>query len=291
MRGHSGRHQAGGGRRRLLVSGLLCMLVVLPVVFAEFRRASDSNAARNDLKTEPVQRGRFVRTVPAEGEIRTFRPAIVYSDCRAHEREIIELIPEGTWVEKGDVVCRLDASELQDTLRLQQTQLIRAKAGLADARAQVALQEADNARRLAAGSLQTRLADARLTAFEQAESITDVDRLKGEIQLKRDHLNMIALGATAEMEITVDDREDIVQVPLRAVFHYQGTHAVIVCETHGPAVRMVQPGIANREFVEVRSGLEPGDHVVIDERSALKQLATSGTINDSADHYHPALQH
>lgn len=71
----------------------------------------------NGFRSETVRRGRLVRTVPVRGEIATHQPGIVYNDCRYWPRKIVELVPEGTQVQPGDILCELDAAEIRTKLR------------------------------------------------------------------------------------------------------------------------------------------------------------------------------
>jgi len=184
MRSAESQNENEAPARRLLSRAVALILAFVPIAVGALRFSEEPAAKRPVFQTEPVKRKRFVRRVPATGELRTWRPAIVYSDCRAHEREIIELVPEGSWVEKGDIVCVLGSSELEDQLKIQQAQLIRANNGLAEALSDEALQEAHNARRLAASDLQARLAQDSLNAYEEAESVNNSSRLIMDERLK-----------------------------------------------------------------------------------------------------------
>lgn len=177
--------------RRSLSRGMVLLLAFVPITVGTLHFSADQNVTVSEFQTEPVIRGRFVRLVPATGELRTWRPAIVYNDCRAHEREIISLAPEGSWVEKGDIVCVLDSSELQKRLKIQQAQLIRAERGLAEALSGETLQEFHNARRLAQSKMQVGLAEDSLLTFEEAESLNNISRLTDEERLKSQQSDLV----------------------------------------------------------------------------------------------------
>lgn len=78
-----------------------------------------------DLFVAP-ERGPFEVTVTATGELKAKNSVQIYGpsgarQARIFEIKILQLVPEGTVVEKGDFVANLDKSEL--TSRLQDTQL------------------------------------------------------------------------------------------------------------------------------------------------------------------------
>lgn len=169
-----------------LIGGLTSVCVSLPFGLDAFSTGASDELTGISHETEAVVKGRFVRNVAAVGDIRTFRPVVVFNDCRAYEREIIELIPEGTWVEKGDVVCVLDTADLQDKLREQEIELIKAEGSLSIARSRESLQEAANARNVDASRLQASLSQSKLVSYEEAESITKFDELAGQVRLSED---------------------------------------------------------------------------------------------------------
>lgn len=148
-----------------------------------------SESEQPDFTTESVKQGRFTKTVGMTGDVRTFQPTIVFNNCRYWPLRIVELVPEGTWVEEGDFICQLDCSVLQDRLNEQRIQLIRAKAGLATAEVRESLQQFTNDRRLARNNSQLALAREKLATFEFGESINAVNQLKDEELVKEDLLD------------------------------------------------------------------------------------------------------
>ncbi len=96
----------------------LCILAIgLLAVARRLAAPADAVPAWATLDTVRPAVGDFVRTVHADGEVETYKPAMVYSQVRAHSRRIIDMVPHGSWVEKGDVVVVLDASEFKDQLK------------------------------------------------------------------------------------------------------------------------------------------------------------------------------
>ena len=177
--------------RRISCCGLVCLLLFVPGAIGAFTSNSGTDLEAMGLTTEPVKFGRFTKTVPASGDIRTEDPSIVFNDCRWHEQRIIELVPEGTWVEKGDIVCLLDASELQEKLNERKISLIRAKSALSGASISGSLQDLTNSRRLGTRQYNLAVADSRLRAFEQAEAATELDRLGGDVRLSEESHQII----------------------------------------------------------------------------------------------------
>ncbi|MDA1230202.1 MAG: hypothetical protein O2856_05460 [Planctomycetota bacterium] len=75
--------------------------------------------------------------------------------------------------------------------------------------------------------------------------------------------------------IVVDDRTDVLQVPVRAVFNRDGTYAVLVQRPTGLVTHEVRLGANNETWVEVTNGLIPDDVIVIGNQQTLQKLAGS----------------
>ena len=71
------------------------------------------------------------------------------------------------------------------------------------------------------------------------------------------------VGATVTVEITYDEREDVVQVPAMAVTTADGTSTVTVRSDDGDEERTVDTGLTSGSMVEITSGLEAGEQVVV----------------------------
>ncbi len=65
-------------------------------------------------------------------------------------------------------------------------------------------------------------------------------------------------GMSAQVEILVADRPDVLQVPVSAVHVDKGYQVVYEKTLAGPAVRPVETGLSNDRTIEVLSGLKPG---------------------------------
>jgi RND family efflux transporter MFP subunit len=78
-------------------------------------------------------------------------------------------------------------------------------------------------------------------------------------------------GMYAEVNITLNERKRVLAVPMTAVDSEGGTGQVmVVTPTQRVEVRKIQLGLETADKVEVRSGLNEGDMVVIGGRSSLQ---------------------
>jgi HlyD family secretion protein len=69
-------------------------------------------------------------------------------------------------------------------------------------------------------------------------------------------------GYSADLEVILDERADVVRVPTRALI--EGNRVYVLDEQAGQLdERTIETGLGNWEWTEVRSGLVPGDLIVI----------------------------
>ena len=174
------------GRRPAVLAMCLISVLVLGMWGLRTLFTGPQEAPGANLNTEPVIRAGFVNTVPGEGDVRTYMPTVVYNDCRYWDREIIEVIPEGSIVKKGDIVVVLDSSELEDKLQQQELELTKAKGQLADMQAKQKLVGAENQRLLAKFQMQANIAANDLKSFTEATATAERRKLEGQARLTSD---------------------------------------------------------------------------------------------------------
>lgn len=78
-------------------------------------------------------------------------------------------------------------------------------------------------------------------------------------------------GMTANLAITVDQRDNVLIVPLRAV-HAQGNRKMVTVLSQGKTTTVaVTTGLANDQAVEISKGLQEGDVVVLNQTQTQSQ--------------------
>lgn len=114
-----------------------------------------------------VQKGPFRLEVEARGIIEPLNTVRVRSECDWTVR-ILSIVPEGTFVKKGDVVCVLESSEIEEFLRSREVYLIKARASEVTSAQQEELQRATAERRLAEAQNALKMAELDHTEYIQA---------------------------------------------------------------------------------------------------------------------------
>lgn len=111
---------------------------------------------------------------------------------------IISIVPEGTIVEKGDVVIELDSSTLREKAKQQEITVTQAEAGLAQAIESLEIQKKQNESDIAAAKLKWSLAKLDLIKFEEGEYPQQEKQLSGNVALAEEDL----LRAQENLEFT-----------------------------------------------------------------------------------------
>jgi macrolide-specific efflux system membrane fusion protein len=73
----------------------------------------------------------------------------------------------------------------------------------------------------------------------------------------------LTVGSTVDVEIVYERIDDAIQVPAQAVTNQEGASTVVVRTDDGDETRTVETGVTSGGMVQVTSGLEAGEEVVI----------------------------
>lgn len=74
-------------------------------------------------------------------------------------------------------------------------------------------------------------------------------------------------GLTAQVEILVDSRDDILQVPLQAVLAIADKQFAYVLTENGEELRELVTGQSNQSHVEIKEGIKEGESVIMNART------------------------
>jgi HlyD family secretion protein len=94
----------------------------------------------------------------------------------------------------------------------------------------------------------------------------DEEVKKFTVDITLDSTEELALkpGISAKAEIFIEEKEDVLSVPLQCVFIEEGTHYCYRVGDGGEPVRVaVKPGLSNDSHIEITEGLDEGDRVLL----------------------------
>lgn len=118
-------------KRRGFLAGLAVVLLLVIVVAMNLPRRQDAPTAFYTVK-----RGDFTVSVIEGGTLTPVSEVIVRSEVEGTAR-IISIVPEGTYVQKGDLLIELDSSQAQDQVSQQLINVEKARFAVTNAMAQL----------------------------------------------------------------------------------------------------------------------------------------------------------
>lgn len=134
-----------------------------------------------------VRRGPFQVTVTERGTLDSMRNAVL--SCKVEgSTTIISIVPEGTHVKEGDIVCELDSSALKDKEIQQQISVTSAQALYDQAKENVEIQKTQNESDIAAAKLKLDLAKLDEKKFKEGDYEQQRKELEGQVELAREDL-------------------------------------------------------------------------------------------------------
>lgn len=102
---------------------------------------------------------------------------------------IIFIVPEGTAVKTGELVCELDSSVLADKETAQEILAARAKTAYEQGLEDLKIQEIQNTSEIEAAALKLQLAEIDLAKFEKGDLIQQKDELENQLKLADQNLS------------------------------------------------------------------------------------------------------
>jgi HlyD family secretion protein len=167
--------------------GTILLLIVLSALGAGIwaaaptiteRFSGDDEKQYAHLVTEPARRGPLLVTANVQGSLDSRANAVLSSSVEG-TTTIINIVPEGSWVEEGDVVCVLDSATLVDQAKTQEIVVTNANAAEAQAKEQLEVAKAQGESDIAAAKLALLLADLDLEKYIDGEYPKLLNELKG----------------------------------------------------------------------------------------------------------------
>lgn len=127
--------------------------------------SSDADADADDQETYTVERRSFDITSTANGELKARRETKVVSPVE-RTTTIIDIVPEGTFIDEGEVLCRLATEEIERRLYEEEEKLRTAVNNVNVAENALLIQKSDNDSSFRQAKLKVELAEIELRKWE-----------------------------------------------------------------------------------------------------------------------------
>lgn len=157
----------------------ICLLVFLVFLFL-----GKEKTTVNEKNVFPATIGDFEITIPASGELRS-KNSIEIRNLFEGKSEIVELIAEGTEVNPGDILYKLNTDGLEDSIRTAEEQVVIAKDRVETSLATLRVREMEKATEIAQKRLDVELAILDLEAWKEGDLRAEVKRLNLNIETSK----------------------------------------------------------------------------------------------------------
>lgn len=185
-------------RRKFLNYKTLAVISVLLLIFTKvflkpgnrevvFSMFSSGQKKNTTFITDQATRGAFRVSVTERGQLDSLNNVTLSSKVKGFTT-IISIVPEGTMVKAGELVCELDSSSLVDKEKQQQIQVTQAEAELKQAEENVEIQKTQNDSDASAAQLELTLAELDLEKFLKGESQRDLNLKEGAVTKAQEDL-------------------------------------------------------------------------------------------------------
>jgi HlyD family secretion protein len=155
-----------------------------------------------EVRTEEVARRDLVAVVTASGKIEPVRKVDISADISG--RVVQVAVEEGQWVERGDLLIRLDPSTVQAAVRRAEASVAQARSREAQARAQLA--QSRNALQRA----------EQLSAGDQLISAADLEQARTAAQVAESELQAARFGVTQASAAVTEARDQLAKTTISA---------------------------------------------------------------------------
>lgn len=165
---------------RAVAAACLMLIAGTPVVLTGCD-ASSSDARKDAIDITLAQVRTFEITTLASGELSARDRVELRSEVQ-RQTTIVEIVPEGTRVEAGDVLVRLNSDDIQREVEEEELQVAEARLQLEAAETAYDIQVSDNAANLRKSQLKVELARLALMQWENGDKVKQLQQLNTAIE-------------------------------------------------------------------------------------------------------------
>ena len=178
-------HRGGGWltMRSLLAAGALVVVIALVAIFL---RPKKTEAGSGYFE---ARRGDFLISVVEPGTIQAVNEVSIRSDVEGSAR-IIFIVPEGTFVNKGDLLVELDSAAAQDEVNQQLIAVEKAQFALIAAEKTLSIQKSVAESEIRAAELKLEFAKKDFQKFVEGEKLQELRKAENDVTSFKEKLAM-----------------------------------------------------------------------------------------------------
>jgi HlyD family secretion protein len=135
-----------------------------------------------------VTRGSLRIIVTERGNLESVKTVDGICDLAGNQNKIIQLVPEGNKVEKGDIVCRFDSSEIDKNIAQQEIKTKQASSKIETSKQEVEIARNTGESAVVGATVEFTLAELDLEMYQKGTYVAETEKIQGTIALKKKEL-------------------------------------------------------------------------------------------------------
>ena len=249
-------------RRKLVWAAVTAAALVVSIGVISNSKATTAAQELEKIETERVARRPMRITLPGKGTLESAKNVELLNEVE-WPTKILKLAPEGTLVAKGDVICELDASGVQEQARQYLVHVTRSESGLTQAKESREITRLNNERNIAAAKFTLEMAKVDLEKYEKGEFPQQKRAQEGQVSIAQQTLQQAQANYEFQRRMTLKgySRQDDLETARLAV-----VKAKIALDTNEEKLTVLD------DFTEVRTMAELETRVEQSERAVQRAI-------------------
>ncbi|MCA9061012.1 MAG: efflux RND transporter periplasmic adaptor subunit, partial [Planctomycetaceae bacterium] len=162
---------------------LVLLLIALAAVGLWYAFGSPLSSEQTESLTWTAEKSNLRITVTERGTLKSQKTVNGICEVEGYENKIIFIVEEGSTVQKGDVVVRIDSSQIDQRISEAKLKVTQAQGSVETKKQELEVQRNTNESDIAAAELELKLAELDLEKYEKGDYEVALNDLKGKIAL------------------------------------------------------------------------------------------------------------
>ncbi len=167
--------------KRHKVSSILASVLLIGLFVGNLNRKAHIIDSATPIFAD-VKKGDLIIKIVESGSLRSLNSVILGSEIRSNQAKIVKLIPEGTYVKKGDLIVQFDETLFEDNIALLKTEIKEAKAVLEQTKKDLKLQIAKNEDEVKTAEHQVLLLGLKLSNVLEGVGVVEEKELEAKVE-------------------------------------------------------------------------------------------------------------
>ena len=154
-----------------------------------FNSWGSAASSRDKPVTSLVTRGTLRIIVTERGNLESVKTVDGVCELSGFQNKIIQLTPEGSKVEEGEIVCRFDSAEIDKNIAQQEIKSKQASTRIETSQQELEIAKNKGESEIIAATVELELGELTLEKYQKGDYVAESAEIKGSIALKTKSLN------------------------------------------------------------------------------------------------------